>query len=559
MKKETAYISIRRATLHLRVMVSLFFLLVYFSGNVFSKEYSKDSLAVFVHKHKHKVTPEVLDKLMTESKDVLDEDPRWARRQAEGILMLAKNKQVFGFQIGTANKLIGEAYSLENEFELSLIALKEAETWFSDGKNPEELAQVKNLMGICYQEMGDTKTAIALGFQALMVLERKGPDEYLASTLETLGNLFKGQKKYEEAQDYYLKALGIRQSLSDIVAHARTLLSIAHIEAELHNFQQAKDYNVLAIRRMQGREGSIYMAKGQQQLGYVLGKLGNGHEGIEELNKALHSFENIGNTVELAHTKTYLGEIHLQLGELEKAEGLVREAMGLAQDTDQKKLLLPIYKLWAEILSNKGLAQPAIYWYQKAYDLRDSLLRLEHMNHLTRVQADLALEKKDKENDKLKAQSIGHLRLIQFQKVTIVLFFGALLAILIMFLLVFKNRTMLKKAYEIQQKQKGEILLQANKLQEANEHISILNTQLEKKVERRSQLIMQKNRKLQKYAYDLSHNIRSPLSNVLGIIHLMKHNNSQAGGSFLDKLEASARQLDEVVRETNRSIEEGDL
>lgn len=520
-----------------------------------SHAYSNDSLSVFLQRNRSVVTEGVLNTLVVESEKVLYENPRAARRHAEGILMLADNNDRFSLQIGLANKLKGEAFSLENDYELSLKSLEEAHAWFAAAGFSEELAQVQNLMGACYQGMGDTKMAIALVFQALKVLEQNGPDEYLASALETLGHLFGSQKKYEEAQDYYLKALGIRQSLSNTFALARTLLSIAKIEDELHNFQQARDYNVLALERMKAHGSSFYVARGLQQLGHVQASLGEVEEAISNLEKALGLYAKLGNTVELAYTKIYLAEVFLKQDKLRRAEVLTREAMGLAQDTDRKDVFLPIYKLWAEILSRKGMAQPAISWYQKAYELRDSLLRLEHMNHLTRVQASQALDAKDKENNKLKQQRVGYQRQIQSQKTTIFLFCFALLSILAMFLMALKSRMKLRKAYEIQALQKQEILLQATELKEANAYISTLNSQLEKQVERRSQLILEKNRKLEKYAYELSHSIRSPLSNVLGIIHLMKQGGEMA---YLEKLEASARQLDDVVREANRSIEEGE-
>ncbi|MCI4669649.1 MAG: tetratricopeptide repeat protein [Bacteroidia bacterium] len=560
MKKDIGYrshLESKKGSFFLRILVMIFLAVTFFPTKEV-KAYSNDSLSSFLQRNKFKVKPLVLDTLLQESESILYKNPRRARRHAEGVLLLAGEKKKFGVFIGLAHKLIGNAYVLENEHELGLKSLEESEVWFDSYDNRGELAQVKNLKGACYQGLGDTKMAIALGFQALMVFEKSGPDQYYASALENIGNLFYSQKKYEEAREYYVKALGIRQSQSDSGALARTLLSIANIETELFNFRESKDYNSYALQAISSSELDIDKARAYRQLGHVLGKLGDLEGASLHLNKALVLYEVLGNTASLANTKTLLGEVKLEQGNVTRAELLTREAMGLARDIDRKDLLLPIYKLWARILSQKGMAEPAILWYQKAYDLRDSLLRLEHMNHLTRMQANMALNAKQMENAKLKQKNEGQDKQIQFQRFTIALFCIALISILVMFLMVFKNRHMLKQAYETQEYQKKEILMQAYELQEANEHISILNSQLEKKVQQRSQLILEKNKKLEKYAFDLSHSIRSPLSNVLGIIHLMKNSSRDMSIHFLEKLEESARSLDDIVRETNRNIEEGD-
>jgi len=354
----------------------------------------------------------LIDTLLFESEAAVYKNPRLVRSKAEDILMLSRVQEISPHILAKAYKFLGYAFFLEENFDAALVKLTEAERTYQRLRDSKELGRVHNLMSACFQKKGDIKSAIALNYRALRIFDASGDDLCLASSLENLGMLFASQARYEEAADFYLRALGIRQSHSDSLSLARTLLHIAEMEAHLFNFSEAKAYNLLALRIFRKYHLDYDRARALQQLGYVLGKLGEERKGIQLLHAASSIHEKLGHSTSLARDKTYLGQLYLATFQIQKAENLTREAMGLAGESNDKQLFLVLYRQWANILSKKGMAEPAVLWYKKAYELRDSLLSLEYMNHLTRVEAKLAIEAKNQENTMLKIQSQGQERQI---------------------------------------------------------------------------------------------------------------------------------------------------
>lgn len=101
-------------------------------------------------------------------------------------------------------------------------------------------------------------------------------------------------------------------------------------------------------------------------------------------------------------------------------------------------------------------------------------------------------------------------------------------------------------------------LLANRRLEEANKEISTqskslaaYNRELEMMVEDRMRDILSLNKKLMEYSFINSHRVRGPLARVLGLVHLMKMSikNKNEYMDYLDKLEISAVEMDNIVRE----------
>lgn len=100
------------------------------------------------------------------------------------------------------------------------------------------------------------------------------------------------------------------------------------------------------------------------------------------------------------------------------------------------------------------------------------------------------------------------------------------------------------------QEQKEEILSQAKELAESNEEITSINQQLEERVELRTADLKKSNEELDNFVYRVSHDIRAPLSSVLGLVELIENEKDPTQiGLYLKMATSSINKLDGFVKD----------
>lgn len=94
------------------------------------------------------------------------------------------------------------------------------------------------------------------------------------------------------------------------------------------------------------------------------------------------------------------------------------------------------------------------------------------------------------------------------------------------------------------------------KLASANEKLQNMNENLDELAIQRSKKIEEQLNTLNKYAHMNSHELRAPLSNILGLVSLLKRKNDEVEQlELIEKLDLSAERLDEIIKEMNDLLE----
>lgn len=131
--------------------------------------------------------------------------------------------------------------------------------------------------------------------------------------------------------------------------------------------------------------------------------------------------------------------------------------------------------------------------------------------------------------------------------------------------IVAQNEEIMSQSEELSA-QRDTLMKQNRQLQEAqriieqqNQEIQSMNEYLKSEVENRTrelqianQELVEQNRQLEQFAFIAAHNLRSPLTRILGLANLFKLTESpQDKEEVLQKLVSSTRDLDEVIRDLN--------
>ncbi|MEO1049805.1 MAG: hypothetical protein AAFX87_04250 [Bacteroidota bacterium] len=120
------------------------------------------------------------------------------------------------------------------------------------------------------------------------------------------------------------------------------------------------------------------------------------------------------------------------------------------------------------------------------------------------------------------------------------------------------NKRYIDELYTLNEEIKEKILsiaLQNETLKKQRDHISQINQNLEKIVEERTEKLQSQNQRLIEYSFLNAHKIRGPLARIMGLVYLTKSQVSEDEKLFiLDKIDYSAKELDDVVKEINQTL-----
>ncbi len=125
-----------------------------------------------------------------------------------------------------------------------------------------------------------------------------------------------------------------------------------------------------------------------------------------------------------------------------------------------------------------------------------------------------------------------------------------------------RERKLLKDKRELEAKVKErteEIQIKTEEIKTQAEEIKGINENLEALVKERTGELEVKNKALEEYAFINAHKLRGPLASILGLINLMKSIEVKENERvYLELLQQSAKNLDEVVSSITEALERGD-
>lgn len=110
-----------------------------------------------------------------------------------------------------------------------------------------------------------------------------------------------------------------------------------------------------------------------------------------------------------------------------------------------------------------------------------------------------------------------------------------------------KSNVLLKKMNQELKEKRELIAFQKAHLQDANKKISAINSGLEAKVKNRTEELQNSKGELDTFLYRSSHDLRRPLTTLLGLVNLARLTNGTATPDLLKHVERTARQMDKML------------
>jgi len=404
---------------------------------------------------------------------------------------------------------------------------------FKDG-----IAEAYRVIGIGNYYLGKSDTAIAKYLTSLSIYQQTHNLKGQAKIYNNIGNLYR-EIDYDKGLLYFKQALSLAKELDikDLIAGSN--LNIGNIYTRKKNYTLAlRSYqesyrlfleinNPIGITQCLHNQGVIYYNLHQAEKAKKLLLLANHKAKENELNNTVAS-------INLTLTAIFIGQ-----REYNKAEEYLIEGQAYAQIVKDTKLEQDYLKTYYELEAKRENYKQALFYLKQVYkqdsvDFKELVSRKfglfeEQQKFLEKEKETLVLLERQKTN-----------RVIYWATVLVLGLACVVISLLIM---------------NVKKKAKTN-----KKLQELNDEISIhtrnldqANHTLEATIEERTKDLQVKNRKLSEYSSHLSHEIRSPIATMKGLLVLEREKLIE-DKELIKEVEKCVNDIDDKIMNINKML-----
>ena len=443
----------------------------------------------------------------------------------QGKYQQAKNKFVGSLSKSKANKMpyleavskskLAAYYYFIGAYDSALAIIDTNTKKIVKQNSKIEYAKLLNLTSYIFAKKGDYFSALEARYEVLNVRLELGNKDEIAKSYNALGDFFKRQNNYSKALKYYLDSYETSQNSKNIRGEGISLTNAAEIYYRLEDFDKALDFHLRALEKK--KENGVLKELGisYNGIGLVYNAKKEYAKSLSYLKKAERLFEETESLPLYAETLYNIAEVKYNLQVYDSAIYYWKETEKIGHEIKNLDLLLNTYNSLSKLYLNvdEDTEDNLRYYYNKYTNLADSLRLEENKSEILALQSEfetaLSQERLEKvESEKLQTEQ--ELAKIEIQR--LYLFFMFCGALLLIFLVYFYYRKSRKKS---------SILKKHNLLiNEQNNHLKELNKQLEE-----SKAALEKtNATKNKLFAIISHDVRSPLSSLSGLLEVISDN-----------------------------------
>jgi tetratricopeptide (TPR) repeat protein len=420
------------------------------------------------------------------------------------------------------NQLIKKGRAFENTNFDSLIPLKNELYRIGKRTNNKKAIVFSEIYDAYYNWMAaNHSVAMQAAIQALSDAERWEMDDVLPRIYSIMANLHKESSNYKLAFkeiDKGIQAAKFNKDTAEIIA---TLGNKAMFTHSYYNYsdQPQNDHTSLNLQL-----SALKMAESSPKFERMRIRFYNNiaqtykerkdyDKALSYGNKAVELSYKYNQPRSLTYSYCWLGESYYYMGQHQKGMNYLNKAIAICTQIKEPYRRMEINYTVYECYRSTGDFEKALAAYTHGANLKDSLQVIKNANKLNELQSNYEAAKKDKQIAVLNQLNILNKRYVWGVTISALVFLALFILILFQYFIIRKN----------------------------NKHIEGRNTGLSDA--------------LTKIAFIQSHEIRKPLSTLLGIMNLIKEEDYKAGKEVLVMMEKSAQDLDNKICQIVKEVE----
>ena len=410
-----------------------------------------------------------------------------------------------------------------------------------------------------YIRLGLEEPAIIYALDASQIFTQINDKHNKAILLYNIGDIYFQVENYSQAIKYYNYGYNYAFKNGFVWEQRYTANNLGVAYRELEELDSSLYYYRIAKQVAAQMQDTVALALATGNIGDILYRKKNYGQAIYLLEEDVRLSSLYKSWGSAANALVLLGKISRERENNLQAAYYLDSAYKIASLHKKDKTIASIYEEQALLLVKKDSFEKALYLERQAKFIRDSLAHREIAINLAAIQS--AFEN---------GQALAQVKVLEKENENkqIIIFAGTIglfAAIIFLTVLLYQNqqrRLLNKKLMDKNEEAKK----QNSQLKEQKEKVALLNENLNKKVEQRTQELEKSienldelKHELDSFMYRASHDLRAPLVRLEGLNNLLKMSAKGLANTqylqigyeiytYIDLFEATLKQMDTMLR-----------
>jgi signal transduction histidine kinase/CheY-like chemotaxis protein len=360
-----------------------------------------------------------------------------------------------------------------------------------------------NYMGVAYRNLSVYSKAFEMYLEALRLSEEYDDQEQRGYTLINIGNLYLYQSNFQGAVNYFIQALDQAQTLGDRRMQAYCYINLGRSYEGMADYGQAQLYYRQAIEVRQMLDDNYGVLAAKIELAETHRKEGDFDEALGLIAEIMNKEEEASNPRIFIEIYNILSRIYIAKNDPDLAMDYATRALNISRAVSSRYDEINSLENLSKSFEVKSDHKQAYEYYVDYSELNQQLFSEENIRKIEQLKNQYESEKQEAENRFLKQQADLNQQIISRQQTIIVL------SVLTIILLVIVAGSILR-AYVIRKKLSDKIQQQRDRIETDK------NT-----IETQSKKLMELDRAKSRFFANISHDLRSPLSLILGNLEIL--------------------------------------
>ena len=424
-------------------------------------------------------------------------DPDLTIEYANKALTLAQNIN-YTDGIGEAYRIKGIGRYYLNQKEDAIDNFLTALTYFKQSKNQAGEAKTYNNIGNLYINIDYDKSLQNFN-KSLHLAQKLDIKDLIAGLYLNLGTVYFRKEKFQQALFNYQKSLQMFTQLDVTVGVTQSLQNLGVIYFNLNQLKKAENYLLAAKKKA------------------IANDLSNS---IASINLTLSS-------------------IYILQKKFENAEKTIKEGASFAKLVKSTKLEYDYLLTSYELENKRKNYQRALYYLQQVYKQDSITYKSNVSDKISLLEAQHRQLAKQRENELTIAR----------QKYTQILFWASSIVTILAFIVI----VLLVKNVRRSTLTNNELTRLNLAISKQKDDLDQANQNLEEIIDDRTKDLKIKNKKLSEYSSHLSHQIRSPVATLKGLLLLEKDDLIESE-EFVEQMGKCIYDLDDKIMNINENL-----